>query len=484
MAEEQAEQTLAVFVMEDPVATRRLLKVVQAIDKRDPNVKIVDAAIADRTKRGRVKVHQTEDTAGMKGGFRGGAIGVVVGTILLGPAGAVIGGAAGGIFGGLHNRFRDIGIDDKFMKQITSEVEKGASALFVQYEGDWSASIGAVQDAIKAENARLIHSTLTPETAAALRALVEPATEELGGEEVVSDYEIDTESEEEPAGEEVEEAAPEAAAGEPEPDDLTKISGLGPKASEVLVAAGIDSYARLARTSEPDLRRVFADAHATVPGNIGTWPMQASFAETGDWAGLKAFAAKSQPAASKAASAAPPQQEPDDLTNLVGIGPKAVKALGTAGISTYQALADANEPQLRKALHDADMVAPGNVATWPMQASYAVGGDWRGLSKYNQKAAKGKAPTQRTAPAKAATPERPDDLTQLSGIGARMASLLGDSGITTYAQLQHTSVEDLRGIVASGGALPPSSLPTWPTQASYAVKGDWRGLTEYNKSHR
>ena len=482
MAVEQAEQTLAVFVMEDPVATRRLLKVVQEIDKKDPNVKIVDAAIADRTKRGRVKVHQTEDTAGMKGGFRGGAIGVVVGTILLGPAGAVIGGAAGGIFGGLHNRFRDIGIDDKFMKQITSEVEKGASALFVQYEGNWSASHGAVQDAIKAENALLIHSTLPPETAAALRALVEPAAEELGGEEVVSDYEIDTEEEEAAAGAVVEEAAPEAAAGEPEPDDLTKISGLGPKASDVLVAAGISSYARLARTSEPDLRRVFADAHATVPGNIGTWPMQASFAETGDWAGLKAFAAKSQPAAAKAAAAAA-QREPDDLTNLVGIGPKAAKALGTAGIATYQALADANEPQLRKALHEADMLAPGNVATWPMQASYAVSGDWRGLSKYNQKAAKGKAPASKAAPAKAAATEKPDDLTQLSGIGARMASLLGDAGVTSYAQLQHTSVEDLRGIVASGGALPPSSLPTWPTQASYAVKGDWRGLGEYNKSH-
>ena len=73
------------------------------------------------------------------------------------------------------------------------------------------------------------------------------------------------------------------------------------------------------------------------------------------------------------------------------------------------------------------MLAPGNIGTWPMQASYAVKGDWRGLGKYNQKAAKGKAPAAKAAPAKAAPPEKPDDLTQLSGIGPRMASLLGDA---------------------------------------------------------
>ena len=197
---QQVPQTLAVFLLDSDDAARKLLKVVRKIDEADKNVTIVDAAIADRSKRrGKVKVHQTEDTGGLKGGLRGGAIGVVVGTILLGPAGPVVGGAVGGILAGLHNRFRDIGIDDKFMKQVASEVEKGKSALFVLYEGDWSGSIGAVEDAIKAHHALLIHSTLPAENAAELRALVEPAAEELGGEEVVADFEVETEPEEAPA---------------------------------------------------------------------------------------------------------------------------------------------------------------------------------------------------------------------------------------------------------------------------------------------
>ena len=31
------------------------------------------------------------------------------------------------------------------------------------------------------------------------------------------------------------------------------------------------------------------------------------------------------------------------------------------------------------------MVPPANVATWPMQASYAAKGDWQGLMKYNSR---------------------------------------------------------------------------------------------------
>ena len=54
--------------------------------------------------------------------------------------------------------------------------------------------------------------------------------------------------------------------------------------------------------------------------------------------------------------------------------------------------------------------------------------------------------------------------------------ILSDAGVTSYDQLQHTSTGELRGIIAQGGALPPSSLDTWPTQASYAARGDWSGL--------
>ena len=94
---------------------------------------------------------------------------------------------------------------------------------------------------------------------------MEPAVEELGGEEAVADYEVETEGApaeeapaEEPAPEPVAEApaaAAVAATAAASGDDLTQIKGIGPKSAEVLTAAGITTYAALASISEPDLRR-------------------------------------------------------------------------------------------------------------------------------------------------------------------------------------------------------------------------------------
>ena len=129
-------------------------------------------------------------------------------------------------------------------------------------------------------------------------------------------------------------------------------------------------------------------------------------------------------------------------------------------------------------LHAADMVPPANVATWPMQATYAAKGDWQGLMKHNQKASQASGQARRSR--RPQQPTAADDLTQISGIGPRIASILADGGVTTFAQLEHTSTEKLHEIIAASTALPPPSLDTWPTQASYAARGDWEALATYN----
>jgi predicted flap endonuclease-1-like 5' DNA nuclease len=388
----QAHTTLAAFTVDSGDAARRLLKAVQRVDEANDNVQIVDAAVVDRGRFGRISVHQTTDRGALKTGVRVGTLGVVVGAIIAGPAGAVAMGAAGGVLGGLRGGIHDTGIDDKFMRSVSKEIEKKKSALFVLYEGSWEHSIGLIEQAITDEHALLFNSTLPADKAAALQALVAPAVEALGGEDVVADYELEVA--ETPA-------APDAAP---------------------------------------------APAEEAAP----------------------------------VAAPAPAEARADDLTQLVGIGPKASAALAAAGVTTYAALAELNEPQLRRALHDGDMTPPANVGTWPMQASLAANGDWQGLMKYNNHAA-----ATRPAPAKTAAPAEPsDDLTQLHGIGPRIASILNDGGITNYAQLEHSNGGDLRQIIATGGALPPASIDSWPTQASYASRGDWSGLASYNKGHQ
>jgi predicted flap endonuclease-1-like 5' DNA nuclease len=215
--------------------------------------------------------------------------------------------------------------------------------------------------------------------------------------------------------------------------------------------------------------------------------MQASFAAKGDWRGLDAFLRQTEPESAAPRGHTNGHGPADDLTQLVGIGPKAATALTAGGLASYAALAQANEPEIRRALHDGDMVPPSSVSSWPMQASYAAKGDWQGLTKYNQKQAASRSTAPKAAKAAAAavvttTPTEPDDLTRMSGIGPRMEVLLNEGGVMTYDQLAHSKPEELRVIVARGGALPPASMSTWPAQAAFAAKDDWHGLEGYNKS--
>lgn len=88
-----------------------------------------------------------------------------------------------------------------------------------------------------------------------------------------------------PSGEET--AVAEAPAEEEaEPDDLTRIEGIGPKYREALTDAGITTFEQIAEASAEDLEAVIKDAGMRRPGSLDTWPEQAAYAARGDWEGL------------------------------------------------------------------------------------------------------------------------------------------------------------------------------------------------------
>lgn len=71
----------------------------------------------------------------------------------------------------------------------------------------------------------------------------------------------------------------------------------------------------------------------------------------------------------------------------------------------------------------------------------------------------------------------PDDLVKIEGIGPKMAQVLGEAGITTYAQLAAASPERLREILDAAGSRYRMIDPTtWPRQAALAADGDWSGF--------
>lgn len=69
-----------------------------------------------------------------------------------------------------------------------------------------------------------------------------------------------------------------------EPDDLTKVEGIGPKAAEALANAGIDTYAKLSESSPEDIKEVLTEASSRMAHlDPGTWPKQAAMAAEGKW---------------------------------------------------------------------------------------------------------------------------------------------------------------------------------------------------------
>jgi predicted flap endonuclease-1-like 5' DNA nuclease len=75
----------------------------------------------------------------------------------------------------------------------------------------------------------------------------------------------------------------------PSNDDLTRIEGIGPKMSQALRDAGINSFATLAATDEDTLRAAIQAAGMRLAPSIPTWPKQAEYAMQGDWDGLASY---------------------------------------------------------------------------------------------------------------------------------------------------------------------------------------------------
>ena len=90
-------------------------------------VDIQDAVVVIRGVGGDVKIKQTNSLAG-KYALGGGGIGFLAGLLLGGPIGGIIVGSA---VGAITGKMKDIGIDDKFIKEASEGLAPNSSALFL-----------------------------------------------------------------------------------------------------------------------------------------------------------------------------------------------------------------------------------------------------------------------------------------------------------------------------------------------------------------
>lgn len=83
---------------------------------------------------------------------------------------------------------------------------------------------------------------------------------------------------------------PAAVTTEPgEPDDLTKLEGIGPKMADALVSYGLDTYEKVAAATVEDFQAAIEAAGMRFAPAAESWAEQATYAARGDWSGLEAF---------------------------------------------------------------------------------------------------------------------------------------------------------------------------------------------------
>src|SRR5215470_270158 len=124
--------------------------------QKDYLIDLEDAVVAVKDQQGKVRLHQAVNltaAGAVSGGFWGSLIGLIFLNPLLGMA---VGAASGAVSGALT----DVGLDDKFMKELAATMKPGSSVLFVLVK---KATPDKVLDEVKGTGGKILRTSLSHE---------------------------------------------------------------------------------------------------------------------------------------------------------------------------------------------------------------------------------------------------------------------------------------------------------------------------------
>ncbi|MGB9437873.1 MAG: DUF1269 domain-containing protein [Desulfobacterales bacterium] len=122
--------------------------------QKDYLIDLEDAVVAVKDAKGKIKLHQAINLKAA-GAIGGGFWGALIGLIFLNPLlGAAMGATAGAVSGALS----DVGINDKFMKDLADNMNQGSSALFVLVR---KATPDKVLDELKGSGGKILKTSLS-----------------------------------------------------------------------------------------------------------------------------------------------------------------------------------------------------------------------------------------------------------------------------------------------------------------------------------
>ena len=159
--------TLVVIEYEDMYRAEEMRLKLQRMQK-EYLIDLDDAVVAVRDEKGKIKLNQSINLTGA-GAASGGFWGALVGLLFLNPLlGMAVGATAGAVSGALT----DVGINDKFMKELAAGLPLGSSALFVLVR---KTNPERVLEEVQGSGGKILKTSLTHEDEAKLQAALDAA---------------------------------------------------------------------------------------------------------------------------------------------------------------------------------------------------------------------------------------------------------------------------------------------------------------------
>jgi uncharacterized membrane protein len=155
---------LVVVTFDDPDEAGKVRDTLRSAQHGD-YLSLDDSAVVVKDTEGKTHVKNEMDRGTVIGAVGGGLLGLLIGGIFFPVAGLLIGAVAGGLIG----KTADLGIDQKFVKQVSEDLGPNTSALFFIVRGG---NPEVALAALRPYKGNVYHTSFPPEAEKELRRIL------------------------------------------------------------------------------------------------------------------------------------------------------------------------------------------------------------------------------------------------------------------------------------------------------------------------
>jgi uncharacterized membrane protein len=155
---------LVVITFDNAKEAGQVLETLRSVQHAD-YLNLDDSAVVVKDAEGKIHVKNEMDRGVKIGAVGGGLLGLLLGGIFFPIAGLLVGALAGGLIG----KTADLGIDQKFVKQVSEELQPDTSAIFFIVR---DATPDVAVAALRPYKGNVYHTSFPPEAEEELRRIL------------------------------------------------------------------------------------------------------------------------------------------------------------------------------------------------------------------------------------------------------------------------------------------------------------------------